>query len=264
MSYVKAVALILTIVLVFPITHYTSAETGECILAVMEFDDPSSDYVWESFTNYFDHGDIMKLRGYVMLTNSWNGLVDIPVNMFIKNPAGTTVIQKELKTNDKGIFEFSFPITDDFEVGKYIATVEASKEGYQKVENEYLTIFYVLRTHDYSIDVNEQEYIVRTGSINYDALNMKFDEERWALSFDLKKVEGNYAVDSDLGYINSYLFLTIEKSLIEGSFFSEVNGVGPGWDSWNVNATHTAVQINMSDIADGSRITVGTNEMSKM
>ena len=264
MSHVKAVALILTIVLVFPITHYISAETDERILAVMEFDDPSSDYVWGSFISYFDHGDIVKLLGYVMITNSWDGLVDTPVNMSIQDPDGITVIRKELNTNDKGIFEFSFPITDDFKIGKYIATVGVSKVGYQKVENEYLTIFYVLRTHDYSIDVNEQEYIVRTGSINYDALNMKFDEERWALSFDLKKVEGNYAVDSDLGYINSYLFLTIEKSLIEGSFFSEVNDVGPGWDSWNVNATHTAVQINMSDIPDGSRITVGTNEMSKL
>jgi len=41
------------------------------------------------------------------------------------------------------------------------------------------------------------------------------------------------------------------------------NGKGPMWDAWMANATHSAVQINMRDIPDSTKITVGTNEMSR-
>lgn len=223
-------------------------------------------YVWGIYSNYFQVGDTVNLEGIVMVTNSWNAIPQVHGKVTIVGPDGSTVYQKDVITDTSGKFDVSLPITSDFKVGKYLASVQASSQSYQNIDNEYLTVFYVLRTHDYIVNSQGKQFPVKIGSIDYDTSDIGFDPQKNLITFNLKKVPGNYTSDGELGYIGGNIFMTIPKSFIQGSFFYKLNGVGPDWTAWLGNETDSAVQITPGDVwpagAQDVQVSVGTHEMS--
>lgn len=259
-------ALVLVAVLLVVPLGYAKGQDDEKILTVLDFGTLANHYVSPSFSNYYQIGDTVYLQGISMLTNRWVAIPEIHGIVSVVGPDGKTILQKEIITDDNGKFKFSLPITSDFKMGKYTASVQASSDLYQSVDNEYLTVFYVLRTHDYTIDSAGKQFAVKIGSVDFDTSDMQFDSQKNLITFDLKKAPGNYTSDGNLGYVSGNVFMKIPKSLVQGSFFYKLNGVGPYWTGWFGNETDSEVQITPGEVwpsgTQDVKVSVGTHEMS--
>lgn len=183
--------------------------------------------------------------------------------MQVVGPDGSLVVNREMVSGRNGAFSLSIPVAENFKIGKYVASATASS-GYQNVNNEYLTEFYVMRIRDHAVSSNGKDHAMHAAGIGVDTSNARFETADRTLSIDVKKVAGAYSADGNNGYPGPYLFLVMDNELLKGSFFHKKGGDSlVYWDSWLANSTHSVVQIYALDIQEKTRLTVGTYEMSE-
>jgi hypothetical protein len=240
------------------------------ILGVLEFENGDNEsstsnnghYVSSSFSNYLHKGDMVNMRGYVMEVGDWYKSLNATANVKIEGPDGSIVFEKKgITTDANNSFQTSLTITDDFKVGKYIASIVPIKEGYSAIDNEYLTIFYVMQNDLYTISQSssgeDKPLSVLIGSIQFETSDLKFYRTSNSLSFNVSRVQGvPFAADNDLGYPGNLVFVVIEKPLLRGPFQHQVDNNTLGWSSWNENDQFSIVQIYSEKIEDNATTTI--------
>ncbi len=233
------------------------------ILGVLDFDKTSTTssarYIAPSFSNFFSAGDIVTLQGQLMQVGNWFGPLNATANVKIQGPDGTIIYEKRnIGTNLKNGFEISLPITADFDVGEYVASVEPVKAGYEIVDNQYLAPFYLFRNNSHTVTdaKSQQTYSIFVGSVQFESSNVEFNEKTRELSFDIRRVAGNFAADGDLDYPGHFLFLIIERPLIEGTLQYRIDDDQlVHWPSTQDNDTSHVSQIWLDEIGDEAKLT---------
>jgi hypothetical protein len=238
-------------------------ESSPRILGVLEFgaDASTLHYISPSFSNYYHFGDTVNFLGYIMEVDDWYRPLNATANVRVHGPDGSMVFEEEnIATDESNSFRMSLPITAEFKVGKYLASVEPVKKGYEMADNQYLTPFYVFRNNSHTVTVSPQEsYSVFVGSVQFESSNMKFDTVTKKLSFDIRRLEGNFAPDGDIGYPGHFLFVLIERPLVEGSLQYQVDDDQIFWPSWQSNGQFYVLQVGADEIRDRATITVWGN-----
>ncbi len=75
----------------------------------------------------------------------------------IVDPHNNIIFKKTLVGDDTSTIQFSLPITNDFEFGRYLIKYSISKEGYETYSEEH-KYFFVLRTHDDIVPAANYEF----------------------------------------------------------------------------------------------------------
>jgi hypothetical protein len=260
LAALASAALLLLLLVPQPAAHALE----ERAMAVLKFDSLSTSYVTPVFGNYFEHGDVVKLKGLAMLTGTWKTLDGAKVHVQVVGPDGSRVVDREMVAGRNGAFSLSISIAENFRIGKYVASATVSSGGYRNVDNEYLTEFYIMQICDHAVSFNGKDHAVHAAGIGVDTSNARFETAGRTLSIDVKKVAGAYSGDGNNGYPGPYLFLVMDNELLKGSFFHKKGGDSMVyWDSWLANSTHSIVQIHTLDVQEKTRLMVGTYEMSE-
>lgn len=266
LSLISLTSLALVLSSVLPIVQGLDEKDGRSprLLGVLDFEKTSSTssvrYIAPSFSNYYDIGDRVALHGHVMQVGNWFSPLNATVNVKIQGPEGTIIYEKrDIVTDADNSFQISLPITADFDVGEYIASVEPVKDGYEIVDNQYLTPFYLFRNNSHTVtDAKSQTiYSIFVGSVQFESTNVQFDEMPRELSFDIKRLEGNFAADGDLDYAGRFLFLIIEKPLLVGTLQYRIDDNElVYWPSTQDNDNYYVVQVGVDEIRDGAKLTL--------
>lgn len=272
-KYLKRMALVasvlsllmLSLVVLFPVARGSEKLNASTdlpkMIGVLEFaDNPSPRYIHQSFSNYFHLGDKVDFRGYVMQIHDWYKPLHAITNVKIQGPDGSIIIEESnIATDENNSFELAFEITPEFRVGKYLASVAPVKSGYTLGDNEYLTPFYVFQNNSHTVTVSSHEYSIVVGSIQFRSSNMKFDTATNQLSFNVERLAGNYTADGDIGYPGHFLFVLIERPLIEGTLQYRIDNGMDVWQGAPENERFHIMQVGVDDIHDKATVTVWGN-----
>ncbi len=196
-----------------------------------------------------------------MEVGDWYKPLNATANVRVQGPDGSIVFEENnVATDENNSFWISLPITTEFKVGKYLASAEPVKQGYELVDNQYLTPFYVFQNNIHTVTISPSEsYSVFVGSVQFESSNMKFDAATKKLSFDIRRLGGNFAPDGDLGYPGHFLFVIIQKPLLTGSLQYQIDNNEPFWPSWQENDQFYVLQVGVDEIRDRATITVWGN-----
>ncbi|MGI0093770.1 MAG: hypothetical protein ACREA8_06675 [Nitrosotalea sp.] len=225
------------------------------MIGVIDFVDSPSHFLGPTFSNFHYAGDIVKLHGYVLDVDDWRQSLGAKATVTVTGPDGSIVFSKEnITTDSNNEFFIDIPITGDFKIGKYVTTVEPIKNGYQKLDNQYLAVFYVMRKNDFAFSQQGQDLPVIVSSLQFGASDMKFDNNR-TLTFDIHRIPGNYTTDSDLGYPDNQIWVLIKKPLALGAFEQTADIPGmKGWIWWGQNDTYSLVQLGCNQVSQNATV----------
>lgn len=227
------------------------------MIGVIDFAGSPSHFLGPYFSNFLFTGDLVKLHGYVLDVDDWSRSLGAKATVTVTGPDGSTVFSKEnITTDSDNEFFVDIPITGGFKVGKYVTTVEPIRDGYQKLDDQYLAVFYVMRKNDFAFSHQDQDLPVIVSSMQFGASGMKFDNNR-TLTFDIHRIQGKYATDSDLGYLDNKILVLIKKPLALGAFEQTANIPGmKGWISWSQNDTYSLVQLDGNQVSQNATVTL--------
>lgn len=241
-----------------------NTETSHTIMGVLDFeyDESQLRYIHPSFANYFHLGDRADFRGNIMEVDNWYAPLNATANVKVQGPDGSIVFEENsIATDEDNSFKTSLQITPEYKVGKYLAFVEPVKSGYEIVDNQYLAPFYVFRNNTHTVELSSQSYSVVVGAIQFESSNLKYDYETKKLSFDLKRLDETFAPDSDLGYPGHFLFVRIERPLLEGSLqYQFDDDAQVFWPSWQANDEFYVLQVGADEIGDHATLTIWGNQ----
>lgn len=250
--YTLVVTMVLLLLSVSTLTLVLGDQATKKMIGVVDFADSKSHLISSTFSNFFFPGDVVKLHGYVLDTNDWYKPLFAHANVIVRGPDGLVIFQKDdISTDKNNEFYIDVTIPNDSKIGKYVVTVEPVKEGYEKLDTQYLAAFYVMRKNDFAIYYNDTSYPVTVSSIQFQSSYMKYNQTRHALTFDIQSIPGNYTSDIDLGYPDRQVWVLMKKPLAFGGFqeISDTYGMN-GWPYWQQNATYSMVQLSVPNASE--------------
>lgn len=211
------------------------------------------------YGRYFDYGDTVKFSGNALIYGSdpypEN---DYLITVYLQGPSGEkNLLVKDLQTKN-GAFDISFPITEDFEIGKYTFELQFTKGAFQGELNEDQSPFYVARKGQFEIQAEGQSFPVYVESVEFEVSNMIFDKESKSLSFDVRKIPGKYASDDYLQFPNQ-VGMVIKRPLIDAPFSILVNGSQAPYDPYatTIDNEFSKIQVLLIDIESTTVSVVG-------
>ncbi|MGI0082723.1 MAG: PEFG-CTERM sorting domain-containing protein, partial [Nitrosopumilaceae archaeon] len=180
------------------------------------------------------------------------------VTIYLQKPSGEkALLTKDLVTHGNGEFDFSFPITEGFEIGKYTFTLQFTKGDFQSEPNEEQSPFYVARKSEFLISAEGRDFPVYVESIEFEISNMAFDKESKSLTFDAKRIPAKYAHDDYLQFQNK-VGMIIKRPLIDAPFSTLVDGKESYFDPYEtrIDEEFSKLQVYVVDIKDTGKVSV--------
>lgn len=180
-----------------------------------------------SIGNYFLPGEQIEFVGSV-IDNTKHTLATgvTTVDLILTCPNGTTTkIASTTLESDSG-FSIIMPVTNGFDIGDYVVNVSVHKDGHDII-GDSPAFFLVARGGKQIIKAEGQDFPVYLEGIELQTDNLTFNKDTKSLTFDIKKIEGDYAPKgiswiNGIPYVNQ-IFVTFKKPLISAPFHVFVN-----------------------------------------
>lgn len=217
-----------------------------------------------SIGNYFLPGEQIEFVGSV-IDNTKHTLASgvTTVDLILTCPNGTTTKIASTTLESDSSFSIAMPITNGFGIGDYVVNVSIHKDG-RDINGASPAFFFVARGGKQIIKAEGQDFPVYLEGIELQINNLTFNKDTKSLTFDIKKIEGDYAPKgiswiNGIPYVNQ-IFVTFKKPLISAPFHVFVNNQEIQIDN-SENQTYYSLDLPLLDSdasGKGHVVLVGT------
>lgn len=151
----------------------------------------------------------------------------------IVDPSGKVIHESQIPVIGSGsgeqlAIEKILPITDKLQRGRYEVYIDAVQEdgGSSYVPYSVMTSFFVTDLQKYDVAITEgNPYEVYFQGIDLDSSNFAFNQSEKNISFDIKKLEGEFDNRHPYGRDNlGWALVSIERPLLSEPFTAHIDG----------------------------------------
>jgi len=168
-------------------------------------------------TAFIDVSEYVTVSGKVTLT-SGEGVAEVVVSVQVVSPFGSTIHLARLFTDKNGGFSTRCTLTPRVTMGKYTASITASREGYA---DAYYTASFVVAHEDFYLSISPNVLLIRQGeaaTLNIDVVGIAGYNETVSLTVGSASPKGvSYRLSNETARANAtvtLLVLTTQDSAV--------------------------------------------------